>query len=351
MSKTILLVLVFTLLFLIGCGQTSRLYTDPASETSQPPAYTVIYYIHADGDYLYHLADRTPVRGNEQVLASAIEVAQHARSGEIFIFHQKSQRKRFGLFPRNQNAFYHYRNGKLQTSSKYRYGSGDTILFSKESDIVKYYRTNTLTPNHQSYFFYFGHEIPIQVDNQYNPSFPEMVVTTETFGAELKRFLSTDQVLDLVVLSTCNNATAPMASQLTPYANFLLASPQNLHLSHIDTDAISMLESNRSTTPEEIAFAMASNTFTRLSDQVFTAVTLSIVDLKTVKSYVNDLTHRITSYRAAENPNLIRDNIDCKELDFFVPEIFTHGITSYYRPAKFGRPSASATHSGWGCKK
>jgi hypothetical protein len=351
MTNTIPLLLVFTLLFLIGCGQTSRISTNPASESSHPSAYSVIYYIHADGDYLYHLADGTPIRANEQVLTSAIEIAEQARSGEIFIFHQKSQRKRFGLFPRSQNEFYHYRNGNLQNYNKYRYGSGETILFSKESDMVKAYRINTLTPDHQSYFFYFGHEIPVESDNQYNSSFPQMVVSTETFGSELKNFLPTDQALDLVVLSTCNNATAPMASRLMPYTNYLLASPQNLHLSHIDTDAISMLEANRSTTAEKIAHAMASNTFTRLSDQVLTAVTLSIVDLNTVKSYVNDLNHRISLYRTAENPSLIQDNIDCKELDFFLPEIFMNGVTSYYRPAKFGRPSVTSTHSGWGCKK
>ena len=336
---------------LAGCSHSSQIYNRDSQGEPSTSDYTAIYYIHADNDYLYHLSDGTPVRANEKVLNSAIEVAEKAVSGEVFIFHQKSQKKRLWLFPRNQSEYYHFRNGTLQHYKKYRYTSGDEVLFDTEAEIFKADRAKVIPPDHQTHFFYFGHEIPRDQGGHYNRSMSRMEVNTESFSSGVKRFLTGDQFLDLVVLSTCNNATPTMAKQLMLFTKYLLASPQNLHLSHIDTDAMSLLETNESISSLELAQTMASQTFDRLSSEVFTAITLSIIDLKKVQNYIDVLDAHVTSYIKVNNPDPFPDNIDCQDLSFFNTEDYSDGIISFYRPAKFGRPSRSDSHSGWGCKK
>ncbi|HAC15911.1 MAG TPA: hypothetical protein DCE78_08215 [Bacteroidetes bacterium] len=343
--------LAITVFILAGCSSTSQVYNRENPSEPSASVYTAIYYIHADNDYLYHLSDGSAVRANEQALNSALEVAENALSGEVFIFHQKSQKKRLWIFPRNQNEYYHFKNGILQHYKKYRYSSGDDILFSKEAEIFKADRSEITQPDHQTYFFYFGHEIPRDQGGHYNRSISQMEVDSETFGSGVKSFLTGDQILDLVVISTCNNATPSLAKQLLPYDNYLLASAQNLHLSYIDTDALNLLETNKSTSAYDLAHAMSSQTFDRLSKEVFTAITLSIIDLKKVQNYINELDENISIYIDDNNPDPFPDNIDCQELSFFDAEAYSNGITAFYRPAKFGRPSRFKTHSGWGCKK
>lgn len=141
-----------------------------------------------------------------------------------------------------------------------------------------------------------------------------------------------------------------MADHLIPFTDLMLASPQNLHLSHIDSDAITTLETEPGMSSTQLARFMAEQTFERLGETVLTTITLALYDFKEVPDYINS--H--TSLTAADEiQNLMvqfQDNVDCAE--FLLPNNgnFRDGVETWYKPARFGRQSGQETHSGWGCK-
>lgn len=88
---------------LSGCSSTSELLRESAVNETVDADYSIIYYIHADSDYLYHNSNGDPIRGNAKVLQTAYEVAEGAKSGEVFIFYQRPEKKLLGLFPRRSS--------------------------------------------------------------------------------------------------------------------------------------------------------------------------------------------------------------------------------------------------------
>lgn len=337
--------------FFAGCSTANELVNNDVTGQSAAIEYSVIYYIHADAGYLYHDSDGQPVRANSQVLETAIEVAERANSGEVFIFYQRPEKKFLGLFPRKSNQFYHYTNGQKTTQVKYRHSDKKESFLTTEAQLLKKYRYHTAEKDQQHYFLYFGHEIPKDNGKSYHRSLPNIEVNTASFAGGIQYFLTDEQVFDLVVLSTCNNGTPAMASRLIPFANHLLASPQNLHLSHIDTEQLGLLESNPGISPRQIAHSLAGDTFRRLKEQVQTPITLAEYDFESIRKYVDELDNLITAFEDTARINRYHQNTDCGQFSFFDKEKYTQGIETWYKPAKFGRRAdQSATHSGWGCK-
>ncbi len=339
-------------LWVAGCSHTAELTREAPSKESAKVEYTITYYIHADADYLFHDPNGQPVRANSQVLETALEVAKNAQLGEVFIFYQQPEKKILGLFPRKSNMLYHYVNGKKTTQVKYRHSDGDEDFLTTEAQLYNQYHFHSEDRSQQNYFLYFGHEIPNEEGTSYHQSLPNIRVNTSSFAEGIQHFLLTDQEqFDLVVLSTCNNGTPAMAYYLAPFTNHLLASPQNLHLSHIDTEGLQLLEDNPETSSRKVAHSLADNTFQRLKKEIQTTITLAEYDLKPVRKYISDLYDLTTAFEDSTRLNPYRENIDCAQFPFFNAEKYTQGIKTWYRPAKFGRNATSTTgHSGWGCK-
>jgi hypothetical protein len=341
------LIMVF---LLSGCSTTSEVFREVPRDKIVNVDYSVIYYIHADADYLYHDAAGEPVRGNQQVLDAALKVAEEAESGEIFIFYQRPEKKFLGLFPRKSSRFYHYTNGKKTSHVKYRHADSEEYFFATEAGLYEQYRNHPKKENQRNFFLYFGHEIPDEDGKKYHRTLPDIAVNTETFSSGIQKFVATDdQRYDLVVLSTCNNGTPGMAAHLMPFSDALLASPQNLHLSHINTKSLGLLESNSGISSIQLADSMADQTYRRLETEIQTAITLSVYDLDVVKEYQNELHAFATAYDTLGRKQRFSDNVDCSQASFFNEDTFEKGVKTWYRPAKFGRKSSITTHSGWGC--
>ncbi|GAA5521716.1 hypothetical protein LQ318_08170 [Aliifodinibius salicampi] len=340
------------ILGLLGCSHTAELTRDAPPDKPINIDYSIIYYIHADADYLFHDPNGKPVRANSQVLDTALNVAENARSGEVFIFYQQPEKKILALFPRKSSMLYHYTNGEKTTQIKYRYPDGNEDFLATEAQLYNRYHFHSGDQSLQNYFLYFGHEIPNEEGTNYHQTLPNLRVNTSSFTEGIEHFLSTDQKkFDLVVLSTCNNGTPAMAYSLAPVANRLLASPQNLHLSHIDTEGLQLLEDNPETSARKVAQSVADSTFKRLKKEIQTTITLAEYDLESVGRYINDLYDRTTAFQDSTRINPYRENVDCAQFPFFDAKKYTQGITTWYRPARFGRNANTMTqHSGWGCK-
>lgn len=352
MMQNLVIYLTFiTGLVFSGCSHTTELTRQYLPEKESDTDYTVIYYIHADSDYLYHAPDGSPVRGNSGVLATALDVAEEARSGEVFIFYQRPERKLLGLFPRKSSRFYHYTNGQLINQVKYRHTDKDEAFLVTEAQLLNQYQNQNQTENHQNYFLYFGHEVPAENGQGYHRSLRGIDVNTVSLTNGIQNFLlSDDDRFDLVVLSTCNNGTPAMAELLIPFTDLLLASPQNLHLSHIDSDRMDLLEKEPGISALQLGHLMAEQTYQRLAADIHATITLSLYEFEDVRSYINNLTSLTAAGEGSDRSAQFQDNVDCTQTNTFKSETYRQGVKTWYKPARFGRQASGTSHSGWGCK-
>ena len=332
----ILTLLLFVLL--IGCS--SSKITTPTN--SGDVDYSVVYMVHADANYTYHVeGDR--LKADEQTVQEAIEVGKASVHGEVIIFHQKPERKRFLFFPKKDRVWYHYREGELVGKGSYSPQGGG---FKAEAELYQ----KMSVDEGRKMFFYFGHEIPSKASFTYHHSDPDQEFNTEVFAEDITGF---EDHFDLILLSTCNNGNPLMANQLAGKSKYLIASPRNLHLSYVDTQSLKLLEESPSVSTEALADSIAWNSFDRLSSELQTLVTLGVYNLDVVGSYIGSYADEYVRHlQSIQQESLFRDNTDCGKLDMFANQnIPEKGVTLYFSPPAFGREANVTSHSAWGCKQ
>ncbi len=339
-----LLLFVFT-----GC-RTSQLPTKPFNH--KPVNYTIIYLIHGDANYLYHNQNGVALQADKQVLQEAKRIAENAENGEVFIYHLKPESRILWIFPRKDRRFLYYRNGELIYKKNYSPHS-KTEPFITEAKFYHYFHPDETDSSYKKIMLYFGHEIPARTGTNYFRSRPDALFNTALFAKGLKKFLQTprDQ-FDLTLLSTCANGTPKMVSVLAPLTEYLLASPQNLHLSHMDTKALKLMDEPGEISTSKLAAKIAADTFKRLSSFLQTVISLSLYHTDEMKEYLPLLADHYKNYlkkHAYATPSV--QNIDCKDLPFFKPEIAGNGVKVWYRAPQFGRKAVNKNYSGWGCKE
>lgn len=327
------------LLFFAGCSATQQSVDEEQTEVR----YSLIYVIHGDANYTYHRNGNLR-KADLDALNRAIDTAKQAKDGEVFIFHQKPERKPLFLFPKKDRVMYYFRNGELVGGETYSPILGG---LQAEANLYNKYKTKT---SDRSIFLYFGHEIPSKALNLvYHQSQPYVRLSTEIFANDLPRF---ENHFNLVVLSTCNNGNPLMIQELSGIAETLVASPQNLHLSHLTDSSLHQLESNPEISTEELANSIAKQSFERLSEFLQTMVTVGVYDLGEIRPQIRSLAQAYRSYLDTIQQNsLFVDNVDCRTIPEFRQTLPQSGVTLYFQPPAFGSESGVTSHSGWGCKQ
>ncbi len=323
-----------------------------ASSTGDPGSvrYSLIYIIHGDGNYLYHAQNGEAQQADKKVLKEATKVGRKAKRGEVFIFHQRPEKKILGIFPKKDRKLLYFRNGRLVSEQNYSpdHQSASDNPFAAETKLYNKYQSSD-----QNYrvLSYFGHEIPDKKRKGYHKSSPSTVFGEKIFVSGIKTLSDNKNPFKLVVLSTCDDGTPRMANLLKDATQTLLASPQNLHLSHIDTKSLLLLEKNSSLSSFKLADALAKQTFSRLSSSIQTVITLSVYQLEKVSDYLPQLADGYKSYAENYSEHIHNaENTDCGRLPFFVDSKYEQGVHLYFRPPRFGRHARWKSHSGWGCK-
>ncbi len=331
-----LLVAVF---LTIGCSGSKTI-----SQKQDPGEvhYRIISLIHADANYLYHDQGEAK-KANEEALKESIETARNAKKGEVFIFHQKPERKAFLFFPKKDRVFYHYRNGKLLNKGNYSPIDGG---FTTEAQIYQSYSSKKDT---KEYLIYFGHEIPTFKDRNYHRSMSDMNFDTEIFTNDLKKFSSH---FDVTILSTCNNGNPYMMEKLRAVTDVAVASPQNLHLSYMSMEKFDLLEKNDSIPNGVFADFFAQHAFDKLSSNLSTMVTISVYWLTAFDDNLEELSNSYSEHlqKTSKKP-LFTDNADCKDLNIYSEPLHFYGMTVFYKAPEFGKKANQKKHSGWGCKE
>lgn len=323
----------------------------------------IVYVIHGDADYVYHDSAGRRRLADRDALAQAMEVGRGARAAEVLIFHQEPRRHRWSA---PGGTAYRFRGGSLAEARRYaRAGAGfaaEAALFGGPGAAAPGAGADGV----DGVFVYFGHEIPASGGLGYSRSLPREAFTLASFARGLESFGGgpggAEKPFDLIVLSACRGGTPATTSALFPYADRVLASPTELHLSFLDTRALippysdsgGRGESGPDAPRSRIAAAarrMLEESFARLSASTQAPVVLSLYDAERAAAYLGGFPAlRTGNAVSGRDPGLPPAAWrDCGEDPEFGPGGKAAGAQVRYRPGRFGRRRAMQGHSGWEC--
>lgn len=341
-------------LFLFSCSSVppARRAAPPGDEGAPPPRYSIVCIIHGDSGYLYHDARGDAHRADEVTLAKAKAVAETNTQAEVFIFHERRRKHFLLLFPRRDGTFYYYRHGRLLAEETYWRDQGQ-LRFDPEIALYNRFRAGE-SRDLARLFLYFGHEIPEFDGTGYDASYKNRVFTVDDLADGLKCITHDSTKIDLVVLSTCFGGTPHTIAALAPYARYIIASPDNLHLSYFDLRPLEQLDIGlREGEMSRFADTFARHAFERLTEDIQTAVSVAVYDVDRVQGFLDSVgtiyDHTLTGLKG--KPPASIERCDCAEDPAYVQPGMGEGIAVLYRPSRFGRSSNKETHSGWECWK
>jgi hypothetical protein len=316
-------------------------------------AYSIVFVIHGDGDYLYHDTAGNEYKADEEALAGAKRVAQQNTNAEVFIFHQKPRRHFLFFFPLRDGEFYYYRNGRLIANESY-WRDQKQSHFDPQVGIYHRFRADNQREM-VNLFLYCGHEIPEFGGAGYDASYPDRTFTVHDLANGLKGFTSDSARFDLMVLSTCFGGTPYTIGALGPFARTIIASPDNLHLSYFDLNSLERLDlSLWDRNVPGFARRFAHRAFERLTIDVQTAVSVVVYDVDRLQEFLRSV-HKVyddtlTTLKGKSKSSMSSiEHCDCAELPSYVLPTMNDGVDVFYRPARFGRSKHKQNHSGWEC--
>jgi hypothetical protein len=310
----------------------------------------MVFIIHGDGDYLYHDTSSNEHKADEEALTGAKRVAKQNPHAEVFIFHQRPRRHFLFLFPLRDGEFYYYRNGRLIANELYWRDQEQSHL---DPELELYRRFSADNQGEMvSLFLYFGHEIPEFDGVGYDASYSDRTFTVHDFADGLKGLTGDSVRFGLMVLSTCFNGTPHVISALAPYAQYIIASPDNLHLSYFDLQPLERLDlSLQEGDVPAFAKRFALHAFDRLTENIQTAVTVAVYDVDRVWGYLNSVDsvydHTLTILNGRTPGSF--EHCDCADIPVYVLPTINEGVDVFYRPPRFGRSKHKQNHSGWEC--
>lgn len=256
------------------------------------------------------------------------------------------------FFPRRDGTFYYYRHGRLLAEESYWRDQGE-FRFDPEIELYNRFRKEG-SPDPVRLFLYFGHEIPEVGGTGYDASYKSRAFTIYDLAGGLKRIVGDSTRIDLVVLSACFSGTPRTIAALAPYARYVIASPDNLHLSYFDLRPLERLDIGlREGEVSGFANAFARHAFDRLTEDIQTTVTVAVYDVDRVRGYLqaaDSVYDRASTAANGKTPASI-EHCDCADDPAYALPGMNEGITVLYRAPRFGRLQHKESHSGWECLK
>ncbi|MDP3148350.1 MAG: hypothetical protein Q8N83_04380 [Ignavibacteria bacterium] len=324
-----------------------------SDSSAQAVHYSIVCFIHGDGDYIYHDTNGKKYKADEQTLAAAKKVAQQNPYAEVFIFHQKPRRHFLLFFPLRDGEFFYYRNGQLIVNELY-WRDNEKSRFQNEVDLYHRFHENA-KPEMVSMFLYYGHEIPELDVAGYDASYPDRKFTIDDLTTGMKDFTRDSARFDLMVLSTCFGGTPHSISALGSFAKTIIASPENLHLSYFDLSSLERLDLRmRDGDVPTYAKRFASQAFDQLTKDTQTEVSVVVYDVDRVGEFLRSVqmvyNHNMSAVKK-EKDDLFSaiEHCDCADLPEYVLPTMNAGVDIFYRPALFGKSKIKQNHSGWEC--
>ena len=195
---------------------------------------------------------------------------------------------------------------------------------------------------------YFGHHIPEKSEENYSFSLPglEFSLAKLTYLFRKWEFGPGGSKFDGIILSTCKNGTPFTIHRISPFARYVLASPGNLHLSYFDLSAFMNIDEMKRKKVRNFMNNVAQKSFRKLSKKK-TMVTVSLYRTNSTKKFVEEVEEGY--YHILQQTfDIIPRYRDCLDFEAFRERSdIGKGVTSYYKPPKFGKLKKKQKHSGW----
>ena len=282
-------------------------------------------------------------------------VALQNPRAEVFIYHQRPKKHFLFFFPLPDGRFYYYRNGRLIANESY-WRDNEQSRFEPEVGLYRRFR-----PENQRevlrMFVYSGHEIPEFGGAGYDASYPDRAFTVHDLQVGLDGFTRDSAKIDLMILSTCFGGTPYTIESLGSSARYIVASPDNLHLSYFDLRELDRLDrSLRSDSVLAFAQRFARQSFNRLTRNIQTSVSVAVYDVDSVRQFLHSIhaayDHTLTALSGQTRASVLStERCDCADLPAYVLPTMSDGVDVFYRAARFGRSRGKINHSGWECWK
>jgi len=342
-------------IFLSSCsgGQTVLNESQKIEEDTIAIRYSIIFIIHGDNDYLYHDTSDNKFYADEETLAEAKRVAEENPQAEVFIFHKKPASHFLFFFPLKDGEFYYYRNGLLRANELY-WRDQEQSNFNLELELYRRFRIKNEREMVRM-FLYFGHEIPEFAKAGYDASYPDRTFAVQDLASGLKEFTTDSRRFDLLLLSTCYGGTPYTIGMLGNYAQTIIASPDNLHLSYFDLKSLESLDISLKH-GEVPAFAnkFAQQIFDKLTKDIQTVVSVVVYDVDSVQEYLHSVysiyEHSLNTL-SMQISSAVIEYCDCADIPAYIIPTMNTGVNVFYRSARFGRSKHKLNHSGWECWK
>jgi hypothetical protein len=342
-------------IILVSCSANQHIQTvssQYSAETNET-RYSIICIIHGDGDYLYHDTNGNIHNADEETLAEVKLIALQNPFAEVFIFHQKSAGNILFFFPQRDGDFFYYRNGNLFAHESYWRDEEQSHLIPETKLYHRFVSQNRY--DQVRMFMYFGHEIPEFNSAGYDDSYPDRTFKVRDLAIGLNNFLGDSVKFNLMILSTCYGGTPYTISTLGSFAQTIIASPENLHLSYFDLKPFERLNITlQKQSIQTFAKQFAQQAFDHLSENIQTAVSVAVYDVSSVQKYINSVhgvyDQTLTTLNKKTKEFLSStDHCDCADLPEYIFPGMSNGVTVFYRAARFGRLNNKPSHSGWEC--
>ncbi|MBU1101892.1 MAG: hypothetical protein KKA84_15950 [Bacteroidetes bacterium] len=329
--------------------------TQLTGESLQAVQYSMVFIIHGDGDYVYHDTIGNEYNADEVTVEKAQAIAKQNPYAEVFIFHQKPKRHFLFFFPLKDGEFYYYRNGQLIVNESYWRDQEQSNL-ENELEYYRHFRADNKNEM-VNMFLYFGHEIPELGGVGYDVSYPERAFTIHNLANGMKDLTGVSSRFDIMILSTCYGGTPYTIGTLGAFSKYIIASPENLHLSYFDLTLLERLDlSSNYGDVQTFTKRFAQQAFERLSGEIQTAVSVVVYDVDQVKDYYQsvytDYDNTLRTIRGDSRfyPATV-EQCDCWDIPNFTRPSIKLGVDVFYRPARFGKAKNKNYHSGWECWK
>jgi hypothetical protein len=329
--------------------------------------YQLIYVIHGDGSYLFHTRDGTAHQADLRVLDQAFMIAGALTHGEVFIFHQKP-RRRVLFFSSNDGQFYYYRNGERKSEHAYMRKHSPSI-WDEEASLFRSYRAGkkpvpTKAAKPLRIFLFFGHQVYETGGLGYYSSYADETFSVHELATGISLFTAhgtglisnnsdqeSDKPFDLIVLSTCRGGTPGTIQSLSPLTRYIIASPENLHLSYMNMSMLRDLETWDGNDLQTFLMDLVDVAFAKLTQLTNTVVSIALYDTDKVSPYLESIEdeYKDRAHALEEDDLVPLDFYDCQDDPIFSRECIGEGVFILYRPPLFGRNKSKSSHSGWEC--
>ncbi len=247
---------------------------ESAADCASPGA-SIVFVIEGDGHMTYHDASGSEHDAAQEKTDEAVALAEQLHDGEVFIL--RSGARPLFLFPSGSGDLLHYCRGR-------EVGRGS---FSRDSNRSDFEIAAQMTaeaargPDVRRVLVYYGHALAGEDAPRDGMTEVNEHATVSGLAHALASMThrgGTVDTLDLVILSACQSATPAILRAVAPFTRCLIASPADLHLSHIDTDALSLLDSHPGIPVLTLADSIASLAFRRLMGRTRTEITIARYD-------------------------------------------------------------------------